>query len=145
MTTATQLNIVLPNVPGSLAKLCDLLRSAEVNIEAISCSNSNDTEDGAASVLHLIVDDIETAKILLRPVGIITTNTLLAFKLKNKPGAIAQVARLCAGGNLNITQIYSTTNGKEAMVYVSVDDTERAIALFGRKGATTMTALVSTR
>lgn len=136
MTTATQINVTLPNGPGMLAKLCDLLRSADVNIEALFCTEGVDT-----SVLHLVADDPDTAKIMLQPLGDVTTTTMLAFKLKNKPGAIAQVARLCAGAQLNINEIYSTTNGKEATVYISVDDTERALEVFGKSSASTLPSL----
>jgi hypothetical protein len=136
MTTATQINVTLPNGPGMLAKLCDLLRSADVNIEALFC-----TEETDHSVLHLVVDDTETAKIMLQPIGDVTTTTLLAFRLKNKPGAIAQVARMCAGAQLNIAEIYSTTSGKEATVYVSLDNVEKGLEVFGKANASTLPAL----
>ncbi len=140
MTTAVQLNIELPNVPGSLAKLSDLLRSADVNIDALCAS-----EGEGHSLLHLIVDDTETAKILLKPVCKFTTTTLLAFKMKNSPGAVAQIALVCAGSGINIGQIYSTTNGKEAMVYVSVDDLDRALEIFSTKSSATMPAMAMAR
>ena len=140
MTTATQINVTLPNGPGMLAKLCDLLRSADVNIEALFCTEGTDH-----SVLHLVVDDTETAKIMLQPIGDVTTTTLLAFRLKNKPGAIAQVARMCAGAQLNIAEIYSTTSGKEATVYVSLDNVEKGLEVFGKANASTLPALAMAR
>lgn len=128
--TDLQLNIWLPNVPGELAKLTDKLRAADVNIDAVFC-----TEKEKDSILHLIVDDIETAKIILKPYAKVTTSDVLTFEMKNKPGAIAHIARMCAGGNVNIRQIYATTSGKgkNSSVYVVLDDMEAGKKLFGVK------------
>ena len=121
METAIQINVGLRNHPGSLAHMSDKLRAADVNIEALFC-----TDGEKESVVHLIVDDVETAKMVLRDIGEVTTEEVLSCEVKNKPGAIAQVARMCAGAQLNIRHIYATSLGKEAMVYLSVDDIEKA-------------------
>ena len=101
--------------------MSDMLRAADVNIEALFCTDGEKT-----SVVHLILDDVETAKMVLRTIGDVTTTEVLAVKVKNRPGAIAQVARVCAGASINILHIYATSLGKEAMVYLSVDDIEKA-------------------
>ncbi len=136
METATQLNMTIANGPGTLAKVCDVLRSANVNIEALFQTEKKETCE-----LHLVTDDTETAKLLLQPLGTVTQTTVLVFHLQNKPGAIAQVARLCAGAQLNICEIYSSCSGKEATVYLSVNDIKRAQEVFG-KGNVAMPALL---
>lgn len=120
-TTAIQLTINLPNSPGALARTSDMLRAADVNIDALSC-----TEGPKVTLVHLVVDDPETAKIVLRPVSEVKETEIVAYKVSNKPGAIADLARKCAGGGINIKHIYATSLGKEAMCYVEVDDLERA-------------------
>lgn len=121
METALQINVGIPNHPGALARMSDMLRAADVNIDALFC-----TDGEKESVVHLIVDDVETAKLVLRKVGEVTTTEVLACKVKNKPGAIAQLARLCAGAGINIRHIYGTSLGKEAMAYLAVDEIEKA-------------------
>ena len=121
METAIEINVGLPNNPGALARMSDMLRAADVNIEALFCNDGEKT-----SVVHLILDDVETAKMVLRDIGEVTTTEVLAVKVKNKPGAIAQVARICAGAQINIRHIYATSLGKEAMVYLAVDEVEKA-------------------
>lgn len=123
MEAAVQVNITMPNVPSSLAKVGDKLRSSEVNINAITC-----TEGPASTIIHMIVDDTETAKLVLRDLGPVTTTDVLAFKMKNRPGAIAGIGRTCAAAGVNIGMIYATTCGKEAMVYATVADIEKAVA-----------------
>lgn len=121
METAVQVNITMPNVPSSLAKVGDKLRSADVNIEAITC-----TEGPEKTVIHLILDDPETAKIVLKELGPVSVTDVLGFKMKNDPGAIANIGRACAAAGINIGMIYATTCGKEAMVYVTVPDVQEA-------------------
>ncbi|MDD4319545.1 MAG: ACT domain-containing protein [Candidatus Peribacteraceae bacterium] len=123
MTSTVQLNITVPNTPGNLATLTDKLRSAEVNINAITCS-----EGPNKTVVHLIVDDPETAKFALQAQYGVSLSDVLVFKMKNKPGAIAGISRACAAAGINIRNIYATTagKGKEATVYVLVDDIAKA-------------------
>lgn len=121
MKIVRQLNITLPNHPGTLARISDILRAADVNIDALFC------EENSSTAVHLIVDDVETAKMVLREVSPVTETTVLAVPSKNKPGTIAQIARKCAGAGINIRNIYATTLGKEAMVYLIVDDPEKTM------------------
>jgi hypothetical protein len=123
MGSAIQLNVPVTHAPGSLASLTDKLRAADVNINAISA-----TEGRENVMVHLIVDDPETAKFTLQPHYKVTANEVLAFKMHNTPGAIASISRACAAAQLNIRNIYATTcgKGKEAMVYVVVENVEKA-------------------
>lgn len=121
--TATQIDVGLPNNPGTLARMSDKLRAADVNIDALFCSDGE-----KQSVVHLIVDDVETAKVVLREIGPVTTTDVIAIEVKNKPGAIADVARKCAGAGINIRHIYATSLGREAMCYVAVEDLAKAKA-----------------
>lgn len=122
MELVQQVNVTMPNVPSSLAKVGDRLRAEELNIDAITC-----TENPA--VIHLIVDDPETAKLVLKELGTVTVTPVIAFRVKNKPGVIANIGRGCAAMGINIRLIYATTVGKDAMVYVSVDDAPAAMEL----------------
>ncbi len=117
MELVTQVTVIMPNVLSSLAKVGDKLRASEVNIEAISVSEGKEH-----SAIHLIVSDPETAKIVLRTLGTVTAEEVLALRMKNTPGAIADIGRALAAAGINIGMIYATTCGKEAMVYVTMQD-----------------------
>jgi len=121
MKIVQQLNIVMPNTPGNLATVSDRLRSSDVNITAISC-----TEGSPSTILHLIVDDPETAKFVLQATHKVSITDILEFTMKHKPGAIAGIGRACAAAGLNIRNIFATTCGKDATIYVSVDDVAKA-------------------
>jgi len=121
MLPALQVNVTVPNQPSSLARLCDKLRASDVNIGAICCTEGKDH-----TVIHLIVDDPETAKIVLKDIGPVSTTFVLGFKVKNQPGVIAMLGRACAIADVNIKNIYATTAGKESMVYIHSEDMEKA-------------------
>ncbi len=116
-----QLSVSVPNNVGSLARLSDMLRAADVNIEALFC-----TEGKIETLVHLVVNDPETAKIVLRNIGEVIATDVVSYQVKNKPGAIADLARKCAGAGINIRHIYATSLGKDAMCYLEVDDLEKA-------------------
>ena len=122
MKTDVQVNITVPNAPSSLAKVCDALRSANVNILAIAC-----TEGAPSTIIHLIVNDFETAKIVLKPLGKVSTTEVVSFVVQNKPGAIASIGRAFAGAGINIKNIYSSAIGREGKVYVIVEDCKKAM------------------
>lgn len=121
MHIATQLNITIPNSPNTLAMMGDKLRAADVNIVALSC-----TEGSPNSVIHLIVNDAETAKIVLKDIGPVTMNEVLMFDIKNKPGAIAAIARDFAIVNINIKNVWATTHGTGGELYVHVENAAEA-------------------
>lgn len=121
MKVAIELSIALPNHPGALARMSDMLRAADVNIEAMFCR-----EDEKDTSVHLVVNDPETAKMILRQIGEVQEESVVAYTVKNKPGTIADLARKCAGAGINIRHIYASSAGKEAMCYLAVDDIEKA-------------------
>lgn len=124
MQSVEQVNITMPNIPSSIAKVGDKLRSANINIDAITC-----TEGQSHSIIHVIVDDPETAKLLLKDLGPVTVTEVMSIRVHNRPGVIANIGRACAATGINIRMMYSTTCGKEAMVYVVVEDVANAMEL----------------
>lgn len=122
MKTALELTIALSNNPGSLARMSDMLRAADVNIEALFCN-----EGDSKTMVHIVVDDPETAKVVLGALDDVEATEVLAIPITNKPGSIAQIARRCAGAGINIKHIYATSFGKDAMVYLAVEDLAAAM------------------
>lgn len=120
MKKVTQLTVTLPNIPSSLAKISDALRAAHVNITGMFCNEGVDT-----TKVHLIVDDVDTAKMVLASYSQITATEVFEMELKNQPGAIASIARKCAGANINIRYVSAASHGKTAIVYLATDNMEK--------------------
>lgn len=103
--TATQLAIFLSNKPGALARVCDELAEAEINIHALSVS---DTADHA--VIRMVVGDPTKALMLLGERGVLALeNDVLMIECDNEPGTLAKIADRLGQAEVNIEYAYLAT------------------------------------
>ena len=117
-----QLSVFLKNQPGVLAELLEGLAGQNVNVRAMSVS---DTIDHA--VVRLVVDDPHKALHLLGDRGVLVVETeVLAVELPNEPGALAKLARKLAAHDVNIEYAYGSADAKNAIVVLRTSDIVRA-------------------
>ena len=84
--TATQLAVFLGNRPGALSRVCSELAAAEINIHALSTS---DTIDHA--VVRMVVSDPTKALMILGERGVLALeNDVLMIESNNEPGTLAR-------------------------------------------------------
>jgi len=104
MAKVKQLTVSLENRPGALAAVARVLADAKVNVEALLGSTA-----GTQGSVQLVVDNINKAKKALDKAGTsYTEGTLEEFELKNKPGALAEVAEKLAKKGMNIDSAFAT-------------------------------------
>ena len=109
MPVVKQLSVFLENKPGALARLYDSFARAKVNLIAISVS---DTVDHA--VVRMVVDAPERAIALIEHHGVLVVdNDVLAVRLTNKPGALANMAEKLAQAKINIEYAYGTAGASK--------------------------------
>lgn len=120
----TQLNVSLKNAPNSLALLSDALRAADVNMEAVSC-----TQGEQHTTVHMVVDDAEVAKDAVASVGEVTAEQVLEFDMKNEVGAVGNAARALGSAGVNVNYVYATASKAPGTttVFMSVDDMQKAM------------------
>jgi len=115
MKRVKQLSVSLPNKPGMLAKLCECLAAAKVNIQAISVADSAE-----AGLVRMVVSDARAAKKALGDEGIaVYERWVRLVELPNKVGALAEMARSLAKRKVNILYAYGTASpgrGKSLLV-----------------------------
>lgn len=124
MKLQTQLSVFLVNKPGVLARVCDVLAKAHVNITALTMMDSS--EHG---VLRLVVEDVPRARQALASVNIPTTETeVLCVEMPNRPGAMADVCRRLGDAHINISYAYCTTGAPvgKALGIFKVADSKKA-------------------
>jgi hypothetical protein len=122
---AKQLAIFLDNRPGTLARVCDALSEAKINIFAISTS---DTVDHI--VIRMVVSDSARALSLFEEHGSIVVSTdVLMLDGSNKPGALAAIAHALAGAKVNIEYAYSATSptAQKGLMIMRVSDPKKAL------------------
>ena len=124
MQTRKQLSFFLENKPGTLAKVCDSLSQAGINIIGFSVSDAVDH-----AVIRIIVNDEQKAIHLLGNSGLLVIESdVLEVAIPNHPGALQELAEKLSRANINIHYAYGTSgsNTPEAILYMRVSDIENA-------------------
>jgi len=80
--TATQLAVFLANRPGALARVCDALAKAEINIHALATSDTVDH-----TVVRMVVSDPTKALMHLAEASVLALETeVLMIETASQPG-----------------------------------------------------------
>lgn len=122
------IRVVVPNRPGILAEVTEVLASHGIGIERIGV----ETHGNGALVRMSIERDDEALKVLTEGgYEAVTDDVLLAY-VDDRPGALAQLSRRIADGNVNIRSLHHVRREDgQALVAISTDDNERARTLIG--------------
>lgn len=125
MHITQQLAVFLDNRPGSLARLCDALAAAKVNIYAIT---SSDTVDHI--VVRLVLSDPKKARAVFDQHNVLTVETeVLMIDGDNKPGSLAEIAHKLSQAKINIEYCYCATSpqAKKGLLILRASDTRKAL------------------
>jgi hypothetical protein len=122
--SVTQLAVFLSNRPGALARVCEELAGAKINIHALSISDTADH-----SVVRMAVSDPTKALMLLGERGVLALETeVLMIETENHPGVLGQIAERLANAEVNIEYAYmaATLNSPNGLMILRPDDVEKA-------------------
>ena len=126
MAKTTQITVTAESKPGVLAKVCEALANAGVNIVAVCAADA-----AGRGKIRLVVSDPARAKEALVAAKIrCGEEPALLLSMDDRPGALASVASRLAAAKINIKCAYATTGGGKAQVVVVVanpDKAERAL------------------
>ena len=127
-----QLSVFSENKAGMLAEITKQLAEADIDIEALTIADT--AEFG---VLRLIVDSPKKAVSVLKLGGFVATLTpVIALKMRNKPGALAEIAKTLTDAGISIEYLYASVSREidSAFVIIRVEDELAAVDLFTGKG-----------
>src|SRR5436189_5718804 len=122
--SATQLAVFLANRPGALARVCEALAKAEINIHALTTSDTADH-----SVVRMVVSDPTKALMLLGEAGVLALETdVLMIETANEPGVLAKIAeRLAeAEGNIEYAYLAGGRGAEKGLIVLRPSDVEKA-------------------
>lgn len=125
MEITKQLAIFLDNRPGTLARVCDALGAAKINIYAISTS---DTVDHA--VIRMVVSDPHRALAIFEDHNtLVVEDDVLMLDGDNKPGSLGKIAHRLAEAKINIEYCYCATSpsAKKGLLILRVSDVKKAL------------------
>lgn len=127
--TATQLAVFLANRPGALARVCDALAKAGINIRALATSDTIDH-----SVIRMVVSDPTKALMLLGEAGVLALESdVLTIETENAPGVLAKIAELLGEADVNIEYAYlaGSLEGPKGLMILRPSDVEKARQALG--------------
>lgn len=130
MQITKQIAIFLDNRPGTLARVCDVLAKAGINIHAICTSDTIDH-----SVVRMVVSDYRKAlHVFEEHDTLVVEDDVLMVEGSNKPGSLAKIARKLADANINIEYCYSATSPREkrGLLILRVSDPDKAMKVLKR-------------
>jgi len=105
MHIAKQLALFLENKPGTLARVCEALKAARINIYAFTTSDTVDH-----SVVRMVVSDTRKALLLFEEHGtLVVESDVLMIEGDNRPGSLAKIAQKLADAKINIEYAYCAT------------------------------------
>ena len=122
--TATQLAVFLANRPGALARVCEALANAGINIYALATSDTVDH-----TVVRMVVSNPTKALMLLGEAGVLALESdVLMIETDNKPGVLARIAERLAESEVNIEYAYLAGSPKAAkgLIILRPSDVEKA-------------------
>jgi len=125
MQITKQLALFLENRPGTLARVCDALSAAKINIYAISTSDTVDH-----SVVRMVVSDPVRALFVFEEHGtLVVEDDVLMINGDNKPGSLAAIAHKLAKTGINIEYAYCATppDAKKGLLILRVSDAKKAL------------------
>jgi hypothetical protein len=121
---ATQLAVFLANRPGALARVCEALAKAEINIHALATSDTVDH-----TVLRMVVSDPTKALMLLGEAGVLALETeVLMIETASEPGVLAKIAARLAEAEVNIEYAYlgGGRGSEKGLIVLRPSDVEKA-------------------
>jgi hypothetical protein len=122
------IRVVVPNRPGLLAEMTEVLGMRGIDI----CQIVVETSD-AGAVVRMEVENEDKALGALTDAGYqaVSDDVLLA-RIEDRPGSLASLSRRFADANLNIRSLHHVRRESGfALVAVSTDDNGRARELLG--------------
>ncbi len=129
MRVIKQLSVFLANKPGTLARMCEALAEAGVDLIALTVS---DTVDHA--VVRIVANQPDKAMHVLGNAGLLVVESdVVLMHVPNEPGAVGKVAATLADNDVNIEYAYCTAapGQPEGTVIIRTRDPERAVKVLG--------------
>jgi hypothetical protein len=127
MQITTQLALFLDNRPGMLARVCEALAQAKINIYAITTSDTVDH-----SVIRMVVSDTRKALLLFEERGtLVVESEVLMIEGDNKPGSLQRISERLAEADINIEYAYCATppDAKKGLLILRISNAKKALKI----------------
>ena len=134
-----QLSLFIENKPGTLNKVCRVLKKNDINICTLSLA---DTEQ--FGIMRLLIRDWKDAKQVLENAGFVANVTeVLALPVEDHPGGLAYLLEILDENNINIEYMYAFSYGKgdKAIMVFRFENPDKALEVLSNKDVDTIKSI----
>ncbi len=131
-----QISIFLENRPGALEGVTKVISDAKINIRALSLADTSDF-----GILRLIVNDVETARKILKEKGYTVKRTeVVAVEVPDRPGGLHSIMQALSDKGINVEYMYAFVerSGQNAIIIFRFEPIDKAIAVLVESGFTVL-------
>ena len=125
MAFIKQLSLFVENTPGSIAKVCSILKDNDLNISTLSLADTSEF-----GILRLLIKDSEKAAQVLTAAGfVVKTADVLALTVPNRAGGLSEIFSTLDKHNLSVEYMYAFTagNADKAIIVFRFEDPAAAL------------------
>jgi len=133
-----QISLFLENTSGRLVDALSLLSEADINIRALSLSDTSDF-----GILRLIVTDVDKAhQILADKHYTVLKSDVVAVEVEDRPGALVDILKILkrVGINVEYTYAFVERSADRAILIFRFDDMEKGIQALKAEGVTLLSS-----
>jgi len=120
-----QISVFMENKPGRLEHITRILKDAGINIRTLSLADTSDF-----GILRMIVNDVETANLVLRENGFtVSRTTVVAVEVPDRPGGLHSILAVLAENEINVEYMYAFVerSGQNAVMIFRFEEPDAAI------------------
>ncbi|MEA1936080.1 MAG: ACT domain-containing protein [Thermodesulfobacteriota bacterium] len=131
-----QISIFLENRPGGLENVTKVLKDANINIRTLFLADTADF-----GILRLIVNDVDTAKKVLKENGFsVGRTTVVAVEVPDRPGGLHGILEVLSRSDITVEYMYAFVerSGENAVMIFRFDSTDAAIDVLLKNGITVL-------
>lgn len=122
-----QLSLFVENQPGSLSKVCQVLKENRINISTLSLADTREY-----GILRLLIQEHDRARVVLEKAGyVVKVTDVLALTVPDHPGGLADTLAILDKHALSVEYMYAFTYGRsnKAIIVFRFENPEKAVEL----------------
>lgn len=138
MNFIKQISLFVENTPGSISKVCKVLRDKNLSIGTLSLADTSEF-----GILRLLIKESDIAAKVLTEAGfVVKTADVLALTVPHRAGGLSEIFDILDKNNLSVEYMYAFTAGKadKAIIVFRFENPEEALAAISKEAVELISA-----
>ena len=132
MNFIQQLSLFVENAPGSISKVCKILKDNDLSIRTLSLADTSEF-----GILRLLIKESDAAAEILTKAGFVVKKAgVLALTVPHRAGGLSEIFDILDRNNLSVEYMYAFTAGKadKAIIVFRFENPEAALTALSGSG-----------